>query len=89
MRKRSYSLDQIHVPRNEFDEAERRKRSYSLDQMPVTRNEFDDNFITLIKMYWKNFEITWTMKFVAILNFITILIVRYGKQIKLGRFSLI
>ena len=82
-----------------------RKRSYSLDQIPVTRNKFDEgreehpskrffqvhcnNFITFIKMHWKNLEITLTMKFVAILHFITILIVRYSKQIKLGRFSLI
>ena len=87
MRKRSYSLDQILVQRNEFDEAER-KRKCSLDRIPVQRNDFDENFITFIKMYWKNLEITCAMKFVAILNFITILIVRYGKQMKLGRFPL-
>ena len=81
MRKRSYSLDQIPVPRNEFDEGREEHPSKRFFQ--VHRN----NCITFIKMHWKNLEITLTMKFVAILNFITILIVRYSKQMKFGRFS--
>ena len=86
MRKRSYSLDQILEPGNEFgpeSPGKEEKRSETFIQMHCR------TLISFVYMHWKRMEIICMFQYDAFRNFVTGLNSNYGKQIKQGRLSLI